>query len=254
MTVTILHKAGDRFHVRNERADSYFSFSFGDLYREDRLGFGALRVLNDDVVSPGAGFGSHPHDNMEIITIMVNGEITHSDSLGNEGIARPGRLQIISAGSGIFHSEYNKGAALSANNLQIWVYPNQLNTPPGYRQADYVYPTPLNEWQVILEPLGAAAGDPATGQNAVTQENTGKLRQDAWFNLARISKGTSLRYPIKKAGNGVYIFVIEGRLTVEKETLGRRDGLGVSGDEAPEVFAEEDAEVLLMDIPMVNLL
>src|ERR1700694_2002297 len=130
MAETIIHKAGDRFHVQNDRSDSYFSFSFGDLYREDRMGFGVLRVLNDDIVFPGTGFGSHPHDNMEIITIMVNGEITHHDSLANEGAARPGRLQIISAGTGISHREHKKGVTAPANNLQIWLYPNRLNTPP----------------------------------------------------------------------------------------------------------------------------
>ena len=254
MAEIILHKSADRFHIQSERSDSFFTFSFGNLYREDRLGFGALRVLNDDIITPGAGFGSHPHDNMEIITIMVSGEIRHEDSLGNKGVALPGRLQIISAGTGIFHSEYNNSLDSYSNNLQIWLYPNRLNTPPRYQQAGYTWPTPLNRWQTILEPLPVAAQT-----NASTR---GQIYQDAWFSMTRLEKGQTLSYQIKREGNGVYLFLIEGRITVltsdaagaepspTDSILERRDAMGIAGAQYITIVSEEPAEILLMDIPL----
>lgn len=233
MAQTILHKASDRFDVRSERGESRFSFSFGDLYREDRLGFGTLRVINDDIIFPSQGFGSHPHDNMEIISIVQEGELTHQDSGGNEGVARSNRLQIISAGTGIFHSEYNRNPEAVCRILQIWVYPNRMNITPRYQQSDYIYPSPPNQWQTIIEP--------------------GMITQDAWFSLGQLEKGHKLSYRLKREGNGVYLFLIRGRITAEGQTLDPKDGLGISGSAQVEVEALETSEVLLMEIPMIRM-
>jgi len=241
MAQTVLHKASDRFDVKSNHGESYFSFSFGDLYREDRLGFGALRVLNDDIVFPGQGFGSHPHDNMEIISIVQEGELTHEDSLHNEGVARKNRLQIISAGSGIFHSEYNRNPDTLCRILQIWVYPDRLNGSPRYQQADYTYPSPPDQWQVIIEPLHE--GDSAIGM----------IQQDAWFSLGNLSKGMQIPYPLKKEGNGLYVFLVKGNISVEGQTLTTKDGLGISGSREVVIQALEDSEVLLMEVPMVKM-
>lgn len=240
-TRTVLHKAADRFDVRSDRGESRFSFSFGDQYREDRLGFGVLRVINDDVVFPSQGFGSHPHDNMEIISIVQEGELTHRDSLQNEGVAQNNRLQIISAGTGIFHSEYNMNPDNVCRILQIWVYPNRMNITPRYQQADYIYPSPPNQWQTIIEPLGAGSG------------SLGQIQQDAWFSLGQIEKGQRISYTVKKPGNGVYVFLIDGRIQAEGETLEAKDGLGITGADVLDVTAVEASEVLLIEVPMVQL-
>jgi redox-sensitive bicupin YhaK (pirin superfamily) len=232
MAHTILHKASDRFEIISDRGSSYFSFSFGDKYREDRLGFGALRVINDDVIFPGEGFGSHPHDNMEIISIVQEGALTHKDSAGNEGQATPDRLQIISAGTGIFHSEYNTSTSNVCRILQIWVYPNVLNQPPSYRQTDYTYPSPLNQWQLLLEP--------------------GLIHQDAWFSLGRIAKGATLSYQWMNPADGVYAFVIDGAVHVEGHHLGPKDALGITGIKEASFRAESEVELLIMEVPMID--
>lgn len=256
MSQTILHKASDRFDVRSERGESRFSFSFGDLYREDRLGFGALRVLNDDIIFPSQGFGSHPHDNMEIISIVQEGELTHQDSGGNEGVARSNRLQIISAGTGIFHSEYNRNPEAVCRILQIWVYPNRMNITPRYQQSDYIYPSTPNQWQTIIEPLreqeltaaGALAREAPEGASA-----PGMIAQDAWFSLGQLEKGHKLPYRLKREGNGVYLFLIRGRIAAEGQTLDPKDGLGISGSAQVEVEALEASEVLLVEVPMIRM-
>jgi quercetin 2,3-dioxygenase len=249
MAQTILHKASERFDIRSDRGQSYFSFSFGDRYREDRLGFGALRVINDDIIFPGQGFGSHPHDNMEIISIVQEGELTHRDSLGSEGVADPHRLQIISAGSGIFHSEYNNHASKNCRILQIWVYPNTMNEKPRYQQADYIYPPAPDQWQLLIGPLAQGAAETPA---APTAKDIGYIRQDAWFSLGHLRKNTNLPYRYKKPGNGLYIFVIEGTLSVDGQDLERRDGLGVSGNTEITIGATSDAEVLLIEVPMID--
>jgi len=255
MAQTILHKASDRFDVRSERGESRFSFSFGDLYREDRLGFGALRVLNDDIIFPSQGFGSHPHDNMEIISIVQEGELTHQDSLGNEGVARSNRLQIISAGTGIFHSEYNRNPEAVCRILQIWVYPNRMNIAPRYQQSDYIYPSPPNQWQTIIEPLRERedAGGPLPQPGAAGAPAIGMIAQDAWFSLGQLEKGHKLPYRLHREENGVYIFLIRGRIAAEGQTLDPKDGLGISGSARVEVEALETSEVLLVEVPMIRM-
>jgi redox-sensitive bicupin YhaK (pirin superfamily) len=232
MAHTIQHKASDRFEIISDRGSSWFSFSFGDRYREDRLGFGALRVINDDVIFPGEGFGSHPHDNMEIISIVQEGALTHKDSAGNEGKATPSSLQIISAGAGIFHSEYNTSPSEVCRILQIWVYPNVMNQAPSYRQFDYTYPTPLNQWQLVLEP--------------------GLIHQEAWFSLGRIGRGATLSYAWMNPSDGVYAFVIDGNVLVEGHHLGPKDALGITGTKEVSFRAESEAELLIMEVPMID--
>jgi redox-sensitive bicupin YhaK (pirin superfamily) len=251
MVKTILHKASDRFEVRSDRGSSYFSFSFGDRYREDRLGFGALRVINDDTIPPGMGFGSHPHDNMEIVSIVLEGEVTHRDNLGTESISTPRRLQVISAGTGLYHSEVNENAAATCSMLQIWVYPDQLNVKPHYQQADYTFPPTPGTWELIIAPLGEGTTPQAAA--AVPPAPAG-IHQSAWFHLGNLPSDSSQPYPLKKPGNGLYVFVIEGSASVEGQNLDYRDGLGITGAEKVDVLALSPSLLLLMEVPMVDFM
>jgi redox-sensitive bicupin YhaK (pirin superfamily) len=258
MVKTILHKASDRFEVRSDRGSSYFSFSFGDRYREDRLGFGALRVINDDTIPPGMGFGSHPHDNMEIISIVLEGEVTHRDNLGTESISTPRRLQVISAGTGLYHSEVNENAAATCSMLQIWVYPDRLNVKPHYQQADYTFPPTPGAWELVIAPLAEGAapqvGAAAPLVGAAVPPVPAGINQSAWFHLGNLPSDSSQPYTLKKEGNGLYVFVIEGSVSVEGQNLGYRDGLGISGAEKVNVLALSPSLLLLMEVPMVDFM
>lgn len=236
MAQTILHKASARGLADLGWLKSYQSFSFSDYYNPDRIRFGALRVLNDDTVSGGKGFGEHPHDNMEIVSIPLEGELEHRDSMGNTAVISPGEIQVMSAGTGIYHSEYNKNAGLPAKFLQIWLYPNKRNVEPRYDQVKLDQQDSHNKWQQILSPN--------PGDEGVW------IQQDAWFHKGRFDKGVSAGYVFKKAGDGVYVFVIEGDVDVNGQTLNRRDGLGIWDTDTLEIKVLTDAEVLLIEVPM----
>jgi redox-sensitive bicupin YhaK (pirin superfamily) len=237
MANTILHKAATRGHANHGWLDSYHTFSFGSYYNPERVQFGALRVLNDDTVSGGMGFGSHPHDNMEIVSIPLEGDLEHEDNLGNVAVIRKGDVQIISAGTGVFHGEKNKNKDKKVEFLQIWLFPNQLNGPPRYDQVSLDIKDRHNNFQQILSPNPDDAGV--------------WVQQDAWFSLGKFDQGFSTTYEIKNPGNGVYAFVIEGEVTLNGQALSRRDGLGIWNTDKLDFTANTaGAEVLLMDIPM----
>jgi hypothetical protein len=197
--------------------------------------FGALRVLNDDTVAAGMGFGKHPHDNMEIVSIPLMGDLQHQDSTGRNEIIRAHDVQIMSAGSGIAHSEMNASKTEEVKFLQIWVFPKLKNIEPRYEQKSFLPENRLNQILTVVAP---------DDSNAVF------INQDAWFSLGSFSKDLSIEYPIKKTGNGVYVFVLSGSVTVNGELLENRDGLGVSETEVLTIVANTESELLLIDIPM----
>lgn len=234
---TVLHKAATRGHANHGWLDSHHTFSFARYYDPERVQFGALRVLNDDIVTGGMGFGTHPHDNMEIISIPLKGDLEHKDSMGNTQVIRQHDVQILSAGSGITHSEYNKNKDRDVNFLQIWVFPKEKNIQPRYEQQTYLPKNRQNDLQLVVSP---------EKDQAVT------INQDAWFSLGNLEKGAEKTYRVKRNGNGVYVFVIDGDVTVEGQPLNRRDGFGIWDTEAITIKADSPAEVLLMDVPMIG--
>lgn len=236
MANTVLHKAHTRGHANHGWLDSHHSFSFANYYNPERMHFGALRVLNDDRVEAGMGFGRHRHDNMEIISIPLEGALEHQDSMNNVAVIQHGDIQVMSAGTGIFHSEYNKSKDRLVKFLQIWVLPNKKSVQPRYDQIALNPEDRRNKLQQILSP---------------TPEDEGVwIHQDAWFHLGSLDKGFETNYRMKKEGNGVYAFVIEGDVSVGGIALNRRDGLGVWNTNEIAIKADSNAELLLMEVPM----
>ncbi|MEY2901439.1 MAG: hypothetical protein RLY89_545 [Bacteroidota bacterium] len=232
---TVLHLAATRGHANFGWLDSYHSFSFGHYYDPERVHFGALRVLNDDTVSAGMGFGKHPHDNMEIVSIPLSGDLHHKDSTGRDEIIREHDVQIMSAGSGIAHSEYNANKDKPVKFLQIWVMPKEQNIEPRYEQKSFKPENRVNQLLTVVAP---------------DNEEAVWINQDAWFSLGNFTKDFSTSYQLKKSGNGVYIFVLEGSLEVAGQTIGTRDGLGISELESLDIKASTDAQIVLIEIPM----
>jgi redox-sensitive bicupin YhaK (pirin superfamily) len=232
----IFHPAPERGHVDFGWLDSHHSFSFGNWYNGEKVHFGALRVLNDDVVKGGNGFDSHPHDNMEIISIPLKGALAHKDSTGIEGILSTGDVQIMSAGSGIQHSEYNASHFDPVNFLQIWIFPKQLNIRPRHEKRSFDPAGRINRWQVVVS---AAPGDGGL-----------YIYQDARLALTRLDAGRNLGYQNAFEGNGVYLFVLNGSISISGTTLSKRDGLGVTNTDSFTIQALTDAEVLAIEVPM----
>lgn len=197
--------------------------------------FGVLRVLNDDRVAPGMGFGMHPHDNMEIISIVLEGALKHKDNMGNEGVIRPGDVQVMSAGSGVVHSEFNPSKEETVNLLQIWIFPKERQVKPRYDQKHFEPAARKNSLQVVVAPDDS--------------EGALWIHQDAWFSLGQLDAGKTLTYHSRKAGNGSYIFVINGQITVDGQTVGTRDGIGLTNFDSVSIGATKDAEFLIMDVP-----
>jgi len=237
MANTILHKAETRGHANHGWLNSYHSFSFSSYYNPERMHFGALRVLNDDTVDAGMGFGTHPHDNMEIISIPLEGDLEHKDSMNNVAVIKNGDIQAMSAGTGIYHSEYNKDRAHRVKFLQIWVYPNKKNVEPRYDQITLNLEDRHNKLQQILSPNPDDAGV--------------WIHQNAWFHLGKFDKGLGTEYKLKATGNGVYVFVLSGDVKINEQELETRDGYGIWDTDKFTITAETDAEFLLMEVPMV---
>ena len=233
---TILHKASSRGHAQHGWLDSYHSFSFADYHHPDRMNFGALRVLNDDCVAPGNGFGTHPHSNMEIISIPLAGDLEHKDSMGNVAIIREGDVQALSAGTGIHHSEYNKNKDQEVRFLQIWIFPKLKQLAPRYDQISLRSIEKKNQFYQILSPNPADQGV--------------WIHQDAWFHLGKFQNGTGDTYRLKQVGNGVYAFVLEGSIVLGGQVLDKRDGFGLWDSDSFEMTTITDSKVLLMEVPM----
>ena len=237
MADSVLHKAETRGDANLGWLQSKHTFSFADYQDPQREHFGVLRVLNDDQVAPGMGFGRHPHNNMEIISIPLEGDLEHKDSMGNVAVIRHGDIQVMSAGTGITHSEYNKNKDQPVKFLQIWVFPNQRNVEPRYDQITLDVNDRHNKLQQIISP------DP--------KDEGVWIHQYAWFHLGRFDQGFEADYTIKKKGNGVYAFILKGDVTIEGQALKDRDGFGIWNTDKINFQANsQDAEVLLMEVPM----
>lgn len=234
---TILHKAATRGHASHGWLDSWHTFSFANYHDPQRMHFGALRVLNDDTVAAGMGFGKHPHDNMEIISIPLEGALEHGDSMGNTAVISKGDVQAMSAGTGVVHSEKNKHNDQAVKFLQIWVFPNKRNIQPRYDQKHFSEEEKQNTLLTVVSPLGSSDGGI-------------QIQQDAWFSLGKLEAGITLQYNLKKEGNGVYAFLLEGDVTVNEIVMNRRDGLGIWNESNFTITANSAAEILLMEVPM----
>lgn len=236
MENTILHKAATRGDANQGWLHSKHTFSFANYYNPERMHFGVLRVLNDDVVAGGMGFGMHPHDNMEIISIPLEGDLEHKDSMGNTAVIKSGDVQVMSAGTGIRHSEYNKNTNEAVKFLQIWVFPNKRNVQPRYDQITLNVADRKNKLQQIVSP---------------NQDDEGVwIHQNAWFHLGELDKGVALNYDFKSKENGLYVFVLKGKITVAGQELENRDGFGIWDVSSVDITAVSDSEVLLMEVPM----
>jgi hypothetical protein len=233
----ILHKADTRGNADHGWLKSKHTFSFAHYYNPDRMHFGVLRVLNDDSVEGGMGFGTHPHDNMEIISIPLEGDLQHKDSMNNVAVIKSGDIQVMSAGTGIYHSEFNKNQDKLVKFLQIWVFPNKKNVTPRYDQITLNIADRHNNLQQILSPNKDDAGV--------------WIHQDAWFSLGKFDKDFSIKYQTKRKENGVYIFVLKGDLSINNTMVNTRDGIGITNTENIDIKAlTQDAEILVMDVPM----
>jgi len=233
---TVLHKANTRGHANHGWLDSHHSFSFANYHNPERMHFGVLRVLNDDVVDASKGFGTHPHDNMEIISIPLEGDLEHKDSMGNIAVIKEGDVQAMSAGTGIFHSEYNKNKDKAVKFLQIWIFPKERSIKPNYAQVSLKDIEKKNEFYQVLSPYKNDQGV--------------WIHQDAWFHLGKFDKETKTKYQVKKEGNGVYAFVLDGHVEIEGQSLGKRDGFGIWNVKDFKIEADKDSRVLLIEVPM----
>ena len=233
---TILHKSHTRGHADHGWLNSYHSFSFANYHDAERMNFGVLRVLNDDTVAAGRGFGTHPHSNMEIISIPLEGDLQHMDDIGNSTVIKAGDVQVMSAGTGVSHSEYNKNKDQPVKFLQIWIIPNKENVTPRYDQISINDIATKNSLYQILSP---------------NQDDSGVwIHQNAWFHLGEYESETTDSYTLKKKGNGVYIFVLEGEFELENQKLSKRDGLGIWDIDTINFKTNGNSKILVMEVPM----
>lgn len=233
---TVLHKANTRGYANHGWLKTSHTFSFANYYNPERVHFGALRVLNDDQIAEGMGFGTHPHDNMEIITIPLNGDLAHKDSMGNGTTIKAGDVQVMSAGTGIQHSEFNANKDKEVEILQIWVFPNKRQVTPRYDQITLDESKMENQFHQILSP---------------SSEDDGVwIHQNAWFHLGNFEKGKKVDYELKDKTNGAYIFLIDGKLNVNGQELERRDGFGIWETEKLEFSMAENSRILILEVPM----
>lgn len=235
---SILHKAETRGHANHGWLNSYHTFSFANYHNPQRMNFGVLRVLNDDEVAAGMGFGTHGHSNMEIISIPLEGDLEHKDSMGNTTVIKQGDIQALSAGTGIQHSEKNKNQDQKVKFLQIWVLPNKVNVAPKYDQITLETNRLINQFHQIVSP---------------NPEDDGVwIHQDAWFQLGNFEARKNTTYTLKDSTNGVYLFLLEGKCEANGKTLETRDGLGIWDTDKIDFSFKQASQILLMEVPMAN--
>ena len=231
----VLHRASERGHANHGWLDTHHSFSFAGWHDPKKMHFGALRVLNDDDVAGGGGFGTHPHDNMEIVTIPMSGALEHKDSMGNSSVIQTGDVQAMTAGTGIRHSEFNHSASEAVRFFQVWIYPNERELTPRYDQQKYDVGAADNGFTTLVTPDGSAGV---------------RIHQNAWFQLGNFSAGHRTSYALHGKGQGVYAMVVEGEAEILGQALGRRDAIGVWDAESMDILASQDCELLLIEVPM----
>ena len=234
---TVIHKAETRGKANHGWLNSHHTFSFANYHNPERMNFGVLRVLNDDIVSESRGFGSHPHRDMEIVSIPLEGDLKHQDNMGNETVIKAGDIQVMSAGTGVMHSEYNNNPDKPVKFLQIWIMPNKQHVKPRYDQITLETGDRKNKLQQILSPN--------------TDDDGVWIHQNAWFNMTNLEKGKELKYDLNDSkNNGVYAFILKGNATINGQELNERDGLGVWNVESLDIKGDSDTEILLMEVPM----
>lgn len=233
---TIFHPANSRGSADHGWLKAKHSFSFASFHDSDKIHFGALRVLNDDIVAKGSGFSSHPHDNMEIITIPLKGTIRHKDSIGNEGNIKAGEIQVMSAGSGVIHSEFNPSHEEDLNLFQIWIFPNKQNVEPRYDQFEMDVLKMKNHFLQLVSPKKDDEGT--------------WIHQDAWIKMTELEEGKTIPYKLQSEDNGVYFMLIEGEINVADQTLIKRDAMGISETNEVKIFANKASKVLAIEVPM----
>jgi len=234
-----IHRAGTRGYADHGWLKTNHTFSFASYYNPQRVQFGALRVLNDDIVSPASGFGTHPHNNMEIISIPIEGAIEHRDSAGNTVVIGPGEVQVMSAGRGVTHSEHNHSKDGPVNFLQIWILPNEQNVSPKYHQKKFEGDKMQNNWLTLVHPKGK-------GEEGLW------IYQDAWLSMSNLEQGVSLKYGLHSRQNGVYFFVVDGEIEINGEKLNKRDGVEVTLAGDVEVTAIDKSKILSIEVPIMN--
>jgi redox-sensitive bicupin YhaK (pirin superfamily) len=233
----VIHRADTRGHADHGWLNTHHSFSFASYSNPERGHFGMLRVLNDDTVTGGRGFGTHPHENMEIISIPLEGDLEHNDSMGTSGVIRKNDVQLMSAGTGVYHSEKNRNGNEAVNFLQLWIFPKHKGIAPRYDQKTFEPSERKNQFQEVVSPLESSG----TGV---------KINQSAYLHMADMTAGTELTYQVKEEGNGVYVFVLKGDMTIEGESLGKRDAIGITETDRFKLEAAANAELLLIEVPM----
>lgn len=235
----IVYKSNSRGSADYGWLKTNYSFSFAEYMNPERMGFGALRVLNDDMIAGGKGFGAHPHNNMEIITVTLSGGLEHKDNMGNIAISKAGDVQVMSAGSGVFHSEFNAHPDTDLTLLQIWVIPNKMNVIPRYEHRYFDIQSPVNTFHQIIKPIN-------------TDEEGIGIYQEAWFQRALLEKGKKLEYSLKNSSSGVYLFLISGELSIDENIkLQARDSVAIWDiNKTINIFADKEANILLMEIPI----
>lgn len=234
---TIKHLANSRGYADHGWLKSNHSFSFAGYYNPERMNFGALRVLNDDIVKPKMGFGTHPHQNMEIISIPLAGALSHKDSMENKRAIEVGEVQVMSAGTGLTHSEFNDSKTDEVNFLQLWIIPEEQNVTPNYEQKKFDDSEQMNQFQTLVSP-----------QDKLVKGSLG-IHQQAYIRKGKFEKGASINHQIN-SGNGTYVFLIEGAIQINEESLNRRDAMGIWNTDDFDISIIEDSEVLLIDVPM----
>ena len=232
----IKHTSETRGHANHGWLNAKHSFSFASWYNPERIHFGALRVLNDDIVAPGMGFGKHPHDNMEIITIPLKGSLKHQDSMGFSEVIHAGEVQVMSAGTGIYHSEFNASQTEEINLFQIWIFPNKQNVEPRYDQINYDWNDCQNHFLQLVSPNSTDQGT--------------WIHQDAWIHIAEISESITLTYQLKNPKNGVYLMNIEGAFDVLGNELNNRDAIGIWNENEISISARTKGKILAIEVPM----
>ena len=232
----IIHKANSRGHFDYGWLKTYHTFSFSNYYDPERVNFGMLRVLNDDEIEGGQGFGTHPHNDMEIVTIPLEGAVAHKDSTGGEGVIYPEEIQVMSAGTGILHSEFNHLNDGTTKLLQLWIFPDKKGHKPRYDQKFFDSEERKNKLQFIVTPE--------------KKDDNLWLNQDAYLSLTDLEKDKSINYKVHTKGNGVYLFLIDGEISVAGEALSKRDGIGIYETDEFSITAIKDSQILLIEIPM----
>jgi len=235
----IIYKANTRGHFKNEWLDTWHSFSFADYYDRNRMNFGLLRVLNDDVVQPSTGFGKHPHDNMEIITVPISGSLTHEDSMGHKQEIKANEVQVMSAGTGIFHSEFNESSTEEVSLLQIWIYPAIRNIEPRYDQKSFDPKEAQNQWQLLVSSFE-------------TKNGALNINQEAKISRVFLDKGKSLNYQLDEQSYGSFVFTVDGEIEIDSETLVGSDAMGISGINNFTISAKSNSYIINIEVPGRN--